>query len=519
MDNKTIHVLFIEDNSADVLLLEEKLSDAQHVSWNLPHFEIEHTTRLQAALARLREETFDVVISDLDLPDSRAHETVTNLRTQIPHMPLVVLTGRRDEDLARNSIRAGVQDYLYKDEATGSLLAHTMLYAIERQQIYDDLEQRVEERTTELRVSNAELRREIQKRGVAEARLRDREAELAAIVESVPFAMMVVDRERRVRKINRSGADFVGRPPKEILGIRSGEILRCVHALDDPQGCGFGPFCQICPVRRTLLKTIESGESCQGLEIDMTFTHPEGEEDKTLLLYTTPLTIADETMSLVIFQDITGRKQMEKALRESERRFHSVFDFAPLGINLMDAEGRALQANRALQEMLGYTETEIQKMTFIEYTHPDDVQASLERIHALLEEKGDHLRMEKRYLRKNGGLMWGHVAVSAVRDKENRFQYFVAMVEDITERKQAQQQIERHAAELERTNEALEQFTFTVSHEVPKLAQKVQRSLEQLAKHSERQLDEKGNTYLEHALEHTTRIANIVQARLDSSQR
>jgi PAS domain S-box-containing protein len=196
MSERVIQVLFIEDNPADARLVQEKLIAARQVGWDLPYFEIEHVDRLQLGLTRLGEEGFDVVLSDLDLPDSRAEETVTALRAQIPQMPLVVLTGREDEALARKSVRAGVQDYLYKNEVTGSLLARTLMYAIERQQIHTELEARVAERTQALQQSNAALR--------------EREQRLHTIFEAAPVGITETDLEGRWLWVNRQFCEMVG---------------------------------------------------------------------------------------------------------------------------------------------------------------------------------------------------------------------------------------------------------------------------------------------------------------------
>lgn len=211
MFDEVVQVLSIEDNPLDAELIQEKLEEAQRVGWNLPRFEIEHVARLEEALARLEDGAFDVVLSDLDLPDSRAGETVVTLREHIPHMPLVVLTGREDEALAHKSVRAGVQDYLYKAEVTGSLLARTMMHAIERQQTHDRLEQRVEERTAELQAEVAERKR-------AEQELRENEEHFRLIAETCTDVVFQLDLEGRLTYCTPSSEQLLGFPPDQVVG-------------------------------------------------------------------------------------------------------------------------------------------------------------------------------------------------------------------------------------------------------------------------------------------------------------
>ncbi len=164
MSVKRVNVLSIEDNPGNAHLIKVMLSEASQIGWDLPRFELEQVKRLGEGLARLDQGGVDVVLLDLDLPDSWAGETFATVHAHAPNMPIVVLTGREDEDLAAQTVRAGAQDYLFKREMSGSLLAHALIYAIERQRAkealqraHDDLEQRVKERTQALRQSEREL--------------------------------------------------------------------------------------------------------------------------------------------------------------------------------------------------------------------------------------------------------------------------------------------------------------------------------------------------------------------------
>src|SRR5215217_4842595 len=124
------------------------------------------------------------------------------------------------------------------------------------------------------------------------------------------------------------------------------------------------------------------------------------------------------------------------ALRESEERFRSAYDYAAIGMALVGLDGGWLQANRALCDFTGYTEQELLTTTFQAITHPDDLAIDLSNVRALV--AGDILsyQMEKRYFHKNGATIWALLSVSLVRDAEGQPRYFISQIQDITERKQ-----------------------------------------------------------------------------------
>lgn len=127
MSSEPIKVLLVEDNLADAGLLYEGLEEA------LPEqFQTTHVRRLSEALEYLWEETCDVVLLDLGLPDSHGLDTLVVLRAQAPGVPIVVLTGFQDEALAVEALKGGAQDYLVKGQADGKQLGRTMRYAIVR---------------------------------------------------------------------------------------------------------------------------------------------------------------------------------------------------------------------------------------------------------------------------------------------------------------------------------------------------------------------------------------------------
>jgi len=151
----------------------------------------------------------------------------------------------------------------------------------------------------------------------------------------------------------------------------------------------------------------------------------------------------------VIIRDITERKHAEAELRKSEERFRTLFESAPIGISINNAEGRFLQVNRAFAEMLGFGEDELRAMTFKEITFAEDLAESKKIFGELVQGQCAQFRIEKRYRKKNGEVIWANTVCSAVRDSEGRFMYTFAMVSDISERKRAEVELRKAHDELE----------------------------------------------------------------------
>ena len=155
--------------------------------------------------------------------------------------------------------------------------------------------------------------------------------------------------------------------------------------------------------------------------------------------------------------DITERKQAEEALRQSEQRFRNAFDTTAVSMCLTSPEGHFLQVNASLCRMLGYTETELRKLTFVEITHPDDLNVTLECVQKLLAGDTSYYHLEKRYKHKEGQTIECLVSVSLVRDREQQPLYFVAHMQDITEQQAALSERQAAEAAMYATNFALNQ--------------------------------------------------------------
>ncbi|MCM0674544.1 EAL domain-containing protein [Micromonospora phytophila] len=136
-----------------------------------------------------------------------------------------------------------------------------------------------------------------------------------------------------------------------------------------------------------------------------------------------------------------ARDEVEQALRDSEARFRAVFTGAATGIGIAGIDGRIIEVNQAFAEMLGYSVEEMRQINVASLFHPDDAAGMWELYQELLEGKHDSARVEKRYYRKDGSVVWTDLAVSLIRHDDGRPRFTVAMIEDITERYELQQRL------------------------------------------------------------------------------
>jgi PAS domain S-box-containing protein len=167
-----------------------------------------------------------------------------------------------------------------------------------------------------------------------------------------------------------------------------------------------------------------------------------------------------------VTRDITEKKQNEEALRLSEVRFALAFEHAAIGMALVSPEGKWLKVNTAICALTGYPADELMKKTFQEITHPEDLDLDLANVQKLLKGEINSYRMEKRYFRKDGRIVWVLLGVSLVRDKENRPLYFISQIEDITENKEAMARQLELTAKAQAAERAKSEFLAIMSHEI-----------------------------------------------------
>ncbi len=137
-------------------------------------------------------------------------------------------------------------------------------------------------------------------------------------------------------------------------------------------------------------------------------------------------------------EDISERKLIQQKWEESETRFRLIFENASIGIALVDDAGRPVMSNPAFQEMLGYTQAELQQLRFVEFTHPDDIDKDAAEYKRIYRNEINGYSLEKRYIRKDGSVFWALLEVSVVRNKDGNPIFAVGMVQDLTESRETE---------------------------------------------------------------------------------
>ncbi len=307
-DPEPLRVLLVEDNPGDARLVREMLAEM-----NTERYDVTPVDRLTDALARLSERQFDAILLDLNLPDSYGLATLIKIRSVAPHVPVIVVSGLADEEMAIHALREGAYTYLVKGQMNGYLLNRSIRYSIER------------ERTEQIQ----QLQRA---REYAEN-----------IVDTIREVLIVLDNRLRIVSANRSFYETFQTAPEKIEG-------RFIHELAD-QVWNIPEFLAL------LEKILMHSNHQAGLELDHEFPvlgrrvmlinarwvyEERGETDRILLA----------------MSDITERKRAEEALAAEKERLAVTLWNIGEGVIVADIRGTIGLLNRTAEQLTGWTAEE-----------------------------------------------------------------------------------------------------------------------------------------------------------------
>ena len=247
-----------------------------------------------------------------------------------------------------------------------------------------------------------------------------------------------------------------------------------------------------------------------------------------------------------IIHDISDQEKAENSKQISEELFKLIFYQSPIGSMISTLDFKSLRVNNALSHMLGYSNEELLSMKFQDYTYPEDLDGEVEQKKRLILGEIDDFIMEKRYIHKNGDIIWGNLFVSAVKDQTGKPVYILSLVEDINRRKyienlvvkrtdkltninkilnveiddyeKAEIVLEELVEKLEISNKELEQFAYISSHDLKEPLRMITMFLQLLNKKYKNELDQDAIEYINFAIDGAKRLNVMINDLLEYSR-
>ncbi|MFA6286639.1 MAG: PAS domain S-box protein [Opitutaceae bacterium] len=308
-----------------------------------------------------------------------------------------------------------------------------------------------------LKAANEQLRRQVHERTAAQT-------ELKGVLNGTDYGIIGTDPSGKIRFFNKGAEKMLGYSNEEMIGrspavfhdaaevsVRAAELTAKLGRAVEP---GFEVF----------VARVREGE------VDMrewTYVCKDGHR-LPVLLSVTALREADGKITgfLGIAQDLTGRKRAEEALRTSEEQFRNAFEFAGIGMAIVGLDGSWVRVNAALCDIIGYDEPTLLEKTFLDITHPEDLDADLDNVRSLLAGKVRFYHMEKRYFHRDGHVVWVRLTASVVRDAAGVPLHFVSQLEDITDRKNLAENLAKARDEALAASRMKSEFLANMSHEI-----------------------------------------------------
>ena len=299
MTRQHLHILLVEDNPGDADLIKETLADS-----TLFHFRFTGVARMSEALVVLTRETVDLILLDLNLPDSNGIATVREINEKALDIPIVVLTGTDDPQLGVEAIKAGAQDYLVKGKVTVGIFERVLRYALERHH--------------------------------TRILLRSSEQFFRATLDALSAHIAILDQDGLIIAVNRAWIDFAQQNNGNMTSAGPGAnyLMVCEQGANDDQG--------ISAAIAEGIRRVINGESKQ-FQVEYPCHSPE--EPRWFSLRVTPFSESGKRRVVVAHENITARKLAERAQQKSEGLFEKVFETVPIGLWLFDTHGNVVRGN------------------------------------------------------------------------------------------------------------------------------------------------------------------------------
>jgi len=285
----------------------------------------------------------------------------------------------------------------------------------------------------------ATISQDITNRRQSELALRKSESHLRTLVNTIPDLIWLKDTNGVFLSCNPMFERFFGASEPDIIGKTDYDFV-------DRKLADF--------FRDNDQKALEAGKPTSNEEW---VTFADDGHRAFLDTIKSPIYDSDGTVLgiLGIGRDITERMLAGEKLQASEKRFRAIFDQAPVAIALLDTQDHPIISNLRLTKMIGYSSDELAKMMFTEFTYPEDIDKDLNQFTDLIAGKISGYNIEKRYIHKNGTLIWANLYTTTLNDSNGLIQEIIGMVEDITEKKKIHNEIKFQADLINNVGQAV----------------------------------------------------------------
>ncbi len=242
---------------------------------------------------------------------------------------------------------------------------------------------------------------DISERKRVEKALTHSEKELSVVYDSAPVIIIVVDEDRRVRRANRAARRAHSGDDVDVVGLRGGEVLRCVHTLEHPEGCGFGPACESCGIRNLVIDTLKTGNSHFREEHQVLVDYNGAAATRDALVSSVQLPLGDEPRALVMIEDITEQKRMEAGIRQRDAELAHMARLHTMG---QLAAGLSHELNQPLYAITNYATGVIWRMR-TGTDDPGELSETMEKIVSQARRAADIIGGLRRAVKKRDACM------------------------------------------------------------------------------------------------------------------
>ncbi len=401
-NSSVLEILHLEDEKTDAALVKDLLEEAGigcHITLVASRDEF---------ASALSEKKFDLILCDNTIPSFSGTGALLMSRGMASDTPFIFVTGTMGEELAVQTLRDGATDYVLKPGLT---------------RLVPSVKRAIKEADERRKLRLAEKMREM-----ALEDLKVLETKYRGVLDSAPDSVFIVDKRGIITFANKKAELDFGFSKGELIGKAINVLVPDRFQRNHGKELhGFG----IHPHARPM-----------GSGIDLFGKRKDGSEFPADIMLS-PFVSGKEMTVLAMVRNLAESQKAEKAIRESEERFRTIFEVSPLAMVNVDSHGRFIRCNQAAIKLFGYSQDELLAMRFGDITYPEDREATASVFSDMLLGRNDTARFEKRYVRKDGSILLANLTIAAVRGTQNRFSHAVTIVEDITERRAAEDALRR----------------------------------------------------------------------------